>query len=71
LHKQNLPAAEMPVLEKSSNMHHTVLLCSLLGSAVALTKQSGELVAVAHPQQTTGFKNPCSYGAKPVFSSET
>jgi hypothetical protein len=46
-------------------------LCSTLGSAVGMTKLSGELVAVAHPQQRTGFKNPNSYGAKPVFSSET
>lgn len=44
---------------------------SPLGSAVGLTKMSGEIVAIAHPQKMTGFKNPNSYGSKPVFSQET
>eukprot|EP00879_Flechtneria_rotunda_P005517 GHRR01005810.1.p1 GENE.GHRR01005810.1~~GHRR01005810.1.p1 ORF type:complete len:180 (+),score=49.49 GHRR01005810.1:523-1062(+) len=43
----------------------------LLGSAVGLTRQAGELVALAYPTPKTGYKNPCSYGAKPVFSGET
>lgn len=39
--------------------------------AIAVHKVSGELIAIAHPQNKTGFKNPNAYGAKPVFSSET
>jgi hypothetical protein len=51
--------------------HLSCVTRSPLGSAIAVQKVSGELVAIAHPQNKTGFKNPNAYGAKPVFSSET
>lgn len=48
----------------------TICCYSPLGSAVGLTRQAGELVAVAFPTPKTGYKNPMAYGAKPTFTSE-
>eukprot|EP00877_Chromochloris_zofingiensis_P000226 jgi/Chrzof1/10203/Cz04g32170.t1 len=42
-----------------------------LGSALGLTRQAGELVAVAYSSPKTGYKNPNAYGARPVFNGET
>eukprot|EP00882_Tetradesmus_deserticola_P023416 GHRQ01025480.1.p1 GENE.GHRQ01025480.1~~GHRQ01025480.1.p1 ORF type:complete len:171 (+),score=26.29 GHRQ01025480.1:1254-1766(+) len=47
-----------------------VLRPCLLGSGVGMTRQAGELVAVAHPQHKAGYKNPMAYGAKPKLSAE-
>ena len=49
----------------------TTLRPCTLGTATALVKQAGELVAVTPPQPKTGYKDDNSYGAKPVFNGET
>lgn len=36
-----------------------------------LTKMSGEIVAIPHNPEKTGYKAPNAYGAKPVFNGET
>eukprot|EP00882_Tetradesmus_deserticola_P016351 GHRQ01017459.1.p1 GENE.GHRQ01017459.1~~GHRQ01017459.1.p1 ORF type:complete len:174 (+),score=48.25 GHRQ01017459.1:1757-2278(+) len=50
--------------------HMPTIQHSLLGSGVGMTRQAGELVAVAHPQHKAGYKNPMAYGAKPKLSAE-
>mmetsp|Transcript_8215 Transcript_8215/g.27297 ORF Transcript_8215/g.27297 Transcript_8215/m.27297 type:complete len:167 (-) Transcript_8215:821-1321(-) len=42
-----------------------------IGSAKALIKQGGELVAVAHKVPKTGYKANNAYGAKAIFQAET
>lgn len=49
---------------------HAARPCSALGSAVGLTRQAGELVAIAHATPKTGYKNPHAYGARTVFTSD-
>lgn len=52
-------------------LNRTSLCRSPLGSALGLTRQAGELVAVAYSSPKTGYKNPNAYGARPVFNGET
>lgn len=44
---------------------------SSLESAQGLIKVAGELVAVPHTSEKTGYKAKNAYGAKAVFTGET